>query len=343
MSTESAVLLPAPDLTLSKPQEPLIINESPFSNDITPVTLIEPSSQNLANDKTMLLKFNYLNRLGMGSKLTSSMTKADFMKMSVMFEAERKESLDEGDGLEDLMIQKSYSNSEGDFSLNLFQRTDDEVRQAYLNRLINMGILKLQPSKKHQEIIILDWDDTLMCTSYLTRIGLMQLPEGALEPLRTLDEKVAKFLEKATSFGQVIIITNAEEKWVAYTGLGYLPKSYEIIQEKIQVISARARYQEEFPADTFRWKVETFLDLRKNFNDNVIANIVSIGDSRAEMEAARCLGEQMSHSIVKTVKFKNNPGVNDLIKQLNLLNDKFEQIITSRASLTIRLEKKSSS
>jgi len=341
MSTESAVLLPSADLTLSGPQEPLIINESPFAADHTPINLLEPTTPNSANDKAMLSRVRFASKV-LGVKSMNSMPKADFKKMAEVFEAERKESLDEGDGLEDLQIQKSYSNSEGDFSMNLFERTDDEIRKAYLTRLMKMGILKMTPSKKHQEIIILDWDDTLMCTSYLTRIGLMQLPEGALEPLRILDEKIAKFLEKAISFGRVVIITNAEEKWVAYTGLGYLPKSYQIIQENVEVISARARYQDEFPADTFRWKVEAFLDFRKEFDDNVIANIVSIGDSRAEMEAARCLGEQMSHSIVKTVKFKNNPGVNDLIKQINLLNDRFEQIITSRASLTIRLEKKSS-
>jgi len=343
MSTESALLLPSPDLTLSGPQEPLIINESPFAADHTPVKLLEPHTESLANDKTMVLrKLDLFTKVG-GAKLLNSMLKQDFMHLAALYEAERKESFDEDDGLyEGLQIQKSYSNSEGDFSLNLFERTDKQVREAYLNRLMSMGILKTKPTKKHQEIIILDWDDTLMCTSYLTRLGLVQLPESALEPLKVLDEKISKFLEKTTSFGKTMIITNAEEKWVAYTGMGYLPKSYKIIQESIEVVSARARYQDEFPADTFRWKVEAFLDLRKNFDDNVMANIVSIGDSRAEMEAARCLGEQMSHAIVKTVKFKNNPGVNDLIKQINLLTDKFEQIITSRANLTIRLEKKQS-
>ena len=333
MSTESAILLPAPDFSLSGVKEPLIIDESPFTADQTPVNLIEPDTEDLPNDRARLYT-SYLGRLG----LLNSMSKQEFGKIFHMSEPERKES-DEGDGFSpNLKIQKSYSNVEGDFSLNFHQRTDEDVRNAYIYRL---GIPSMKPSKRYQEIIIIDWDDTLMCTSYLTRLGLVQLPESALEPLKVLDEKVAKFLEKATAAGETILITNAEEKWVQYTGLSYLPKSYQIIQEKMQVISARANHQDEFPADTFRWKAEAFLALKERFGDNM-ANIVSIGDSRAEMEAARILGDKIPHSIVKTVKFKNNPGVNDLIKQINLLTDKFEQIITSRANLTIRLEKKQS-
>lgn len=278
------------------------------------------------DDKSKLFQFDLLNKLGMAAKV---------------YESGRKESFDEDDLYNEEVFTDSYTNAEGDFSLSLFQRTDDEVRQAYLNRLINMKILKLQPVKKHQEIILLDWDDTLLCTSYLGRYGLVHLPEKILEDLKVLDNRVSLLLETATSFGKTYIITNAEEGWVAYTGMMFLPKSYKIIQEKIEVISARNKYQEKYPEDTYRWKVESFLDLKKMFDSSLVANIFCVGDSRVEMEAARCLGESLNHAIVKTVKFKTTPGVQDLIKQIDLLNDRFEYIITSRTSLTIRLEKKS--
>lgn len=310
--------------------------ENNFSQEKTEVEFsAEPSPKN------MILKLDLLTKLGMGSKTVKAMTKDDIKKMSFIYESERRESFDEEDLSPDQEVHSSYSNLEGDFSLNFFQKTDDEVRQAYLNRLINMKILRLQPSKKHQEIIILDWDDTLLCTSYLGRYGLVNLPEEILEPVKMLDEKVAALLETVTSYGKTFIITNAQQGWVASTGSHFLPKSYAIIQEKIKTVSARSEYEDEYPEDRYRWKVEAFLDLKRQFSDDIAVNIVCVGDSRVEIDAARCLGEQFDHALVKTVKFKNCPSAQDLVKQISLLQERFEQIITSRTNLTIRLEKKS--
>lgn len=272
-----------------------------------------------------------------------SMSKDDIKKMSFIYEAERRESFDDDDLIshdEGEQIQSSYSNPEGDFALNFFQKTDDEVRQAYLNRLIGMKILKLQPKRKVQEIVILDWDDTLLCTSYLGRVGLVNLPDKVVEALKVLDEKVRDLLEMATNLGKTFIVTNANPGWVTSTGMVFLPKSYDIIKEKVEVVSAREQFGGEYPDDTYKWKIEAFMELRKKFEEDVEANIVCVGDSRQEMEAARCLGEQFERAVVKTVKFKSSPGVQDIIKQVGLLNEKFAYIISSKTNLTIRLEKK---
>jgi len=305
--------------------------------------LFTPTNSTISQKK-IANKLELFNRLGLGSRLINSMTKEDIKKMSILFEAERRESFEEEDPmLSELTIKKSYSNIEGDFSLNFLERTDDQVRQAYLNKLITMKILKLNPIKKHQEIIVFDWDDTLICTSHLTKLGLLHLSEEMLEDLQALDDKVFTLLELATSFGQTCIVTNAELHWVNYTGMAFLPRSFKLIQERIEVISARSRFQSKFPDDHYKWKIEAFLELKKNFDDSVIANIMAIGDSRAEIEAARHLGSLLSHSLIKTVKFKSNPGIRDLTKQINLLTERFEQIITNKTSLTIRLERKASS
>jgi hypothetical protein len=303
---------------------------------------VEPSIKSHVSmeEKNFLLKFDFLTKLGMETRAVNSLSKEDMKKMSFIFEAERKESEDEEElMMPDLELKKTYSNAEGDYSLNFFQKTDSEVRQAYLNKLINMKILKLQPSKKHQEIIVFDWDDTLLCTSYLGRHGLVHLPQEIIEGLKTLDEKVCNVLETASSFGKVFIVTNSEDGWVAYTAMAYLPKTYQIIMDKVEIISARTKYKALYPGDNYRWKAEAFLDIKKEFDEGVNANIVSIGDSRAEIEAAKILGDQFSYALVKTVRFRNNPGLWDLVKQLDLLNERFEQIIVSRTSLTIRLEK----
>ena len=60
------------------------------------------------------------------------------------------------------------------------------------------------------------------------------------------------------------------------------------------------------------------------------------------MDAAHHLATKFSRSLIKTVKFREGPTPDELVKQLNLVLQKFEQIATSPRNLTIRLERKSS-
>lgn len=100
----------------------------------------------------IVLKAKFLSRMGMGSKMMGSMSKEDVKRISVQHEKEKLKQEKEESSLldEDLEVERSYSNAQGDFSLNFFKRTDDEIRQSYINKLINMKILKLEPAKKHQ-------------------------------------------------------------------------------------------------------------------------------------------------------------------------------------------------
>ena len=44
-------------------------------------------------------------------------------------------------------------------------------------------------------------------------------------------------------------------------------------------------------------------------------------------------------ALIKTVKFRENPSPDELVKQLNLVSQKFTQICSSVRNLTIRLER----
>ena len=78
-------------------------------------------------------------------------------------EREQKIAINEEEELE---IDRSYSNIQGDFAMNFFKKTDDEIRSRYISKLINMKIMKVEPTKKHQTMLIFDWDDTILCTNY---------------------------------------------------------------------------------------------------------------------------------------------------------------------------------
>ena len=65
-----------------------------------------------------------------------------------------------------------------------------------------------------------------------------------------------------------------------------------------------------------------------------------MGDSVIELEAGKILGSKLNESFVKKIKFKENPEIEDLIKQLNLIADKIEYIYSKPKNLFITIEQK---
>jgi hypothetical protein len=93
-----------------------------------------------------------------------------------------------------MAVEKSFS--KGDLSLNfLVSRSHDQVRQGYLDKLLANKILKMEPSKKfqssnnsHDLVVIFDWDDTLLCTSYLSGFQFLELSPDAKTLVKSLDD-----------------------------------------------------------------------------------------------------------------------------------------------------------
>lgn len=111
------------------------------------------------------------------------------------------------------------------------------------------------------------------------------------------------------------------------------------ILEKITIISARTKYEHHFPTDVTKWKLNAFLETQENLDDAMITNIIALGDSMMEIDAAHHLALKFQKALIKTVKFREFPKPNELVKQLNLVINKFDEICNSPKNLTIRLEK----
>lgn len=71
-----------------------------------------------------------------------------------------------------------------------------------------------------------------------------------------------------------------------------------------------------------------------------MTNLICVGDSNIEMDAAHTLGKEFSQSLVKTIKFREGPKPEELVKQQELVTDRLEQIFMNSKNLTIKLEKK---
>ena len=88
------------------------------------------------------------------------------------------------------------------------------------------------------------------------------------------------------------------------------------------------------------WKIQAFLNMQKEFNSNLVTNIICLGDSFIEIEAGHILASKFNQAFIKTVKFRESPKPEELNKQLNLVADQFDSIYKSIKNLTIRVEKK---
>ena len=230
-----------------------------------------------------------------------------------------------------------------DYELN-FYRNGNDIRQSYLAKLVSTKVWtpNMKP-KQHNSIIIFDWDDTLLPTSFLTPGGIfdenMKLSQIDNEKLLKLEQAVLKLLTEAVEKGNVYIITNAGKGWVEYSAKRFYPSVVPIL-EKIKIISARGEYEKVFPGNSRQWKIEAFLNLQKNVNMKLVTNIICLGDSLFEMEAGRILASKFTEAFIKTIKFREAPKLDELLKQLKLVCVQFSSIYSSIKNLTIRVERK---
>jgi hypothetical protein len=170
--------------------------------------------------------------------------------------------------------------------------------------------------------------------------GEVKLPPQLLTQLRNLEQEVTTLLELARSLGHVFIITNAQAGWVEQSARDWVPALLPLL-EKIPIISARTRYETQFPGDIPMWKVSAFFEVKRQLPQDIVTNLVSVGDSNYEMDAVHALGKQYDFATVKTVKLKEYPSPEELLKELFLITSKFNSIVESGRNLKISLQRKS--
>ena len=165
------------------------------------------------------------------------------------------------------ITKRAPSISTFDYELNIF-RDSEAVRESYISKLITKNIWNpgMKP-KCHNSLIIFDWDDTLLPTSFLTKNGVYDenkiLTEKEKEKILELGNIVLNLLEISIEKGDTYIITNAGKGWVEFSCEKYYPKVINILK-KIKIISARENYENKYPSDSKIWNFSSFLDVQKN-------------------------------------------------------------------------------
>jgi len=121
-----------------------------------------------------------------------------------------------------------------------------------------------------------------------------------------------KILELSVKAGKTYIITNAGEGWVQFSANKFMPSVAPILKH-ITIISARAKY-EHITSDYTKWKLYAFMEAQSVLEDAKIKNIIALGDNQLEIDAAHHLAQKYSSALIKTVKFREFPRPNELVK-----------------------------
>jgi len=102
----------------------------------------------------------------------------------------------------------------------LQKRSGDQMRREFLSKLTHKRVW-LTPQNKpklYETVIIFDWDDTILCTSYINPTGTFnprqKIPQSLMEQIKLLEKVALKILKLSVESGKTFIITNAGEGWV---------------------------------------------------------------------------------------------------------------------------------
>lgn len=193
-----------------------------------------------------------------------------------------------------------------------------------------------------ETVIVFDWDDTLLSSTFLSSLGLrLDSDRARVEEhsaaLSALANAVIALLNQALTYGPVTVITNAETGWVQLSAAKFIPAVVPYLA-KLHIVSARSTYEAMFPDSPLKWKFHAFTTLLQPvWASKRERNILSFGDSHVEREACRAATRGQPMTRTKSVKFAERPSVEQLRRQVELVTNCFEYIFNHCGDLDLQL------
>lgn len=166
------------------------------------------------------------------------------------------------------------------------------------------------------------------------------------EVLKEMENLVVELLKKASEKCIPIIVTNAEAGWVEFTSAKLMPKVYYLINEKIPVLSTRRLVEEAIKnkgkISNQNFKLGVFSHIRNEetiFDFDELSNLIVIGDSNYEIDAANMLTKSLPSGFTKTIKLAEKPSPEEMIRQAKLMIEKWDYIVGQKKNMKIRMER----
>ena len=212
--------------------------------------------------------------------------------------------------------------------------SSNKTNNSYTSNLRQLPKNKFKIDKK-ETVFILDWDDTLMCTSFIFS-RTKSLSDEEKNIITNLGKIVSIFLKECLKYGNIIIMTNSSEKWLKKTALSYLKIEKDII-ENIKILSTRDRYYKKGIEPT-KWKELALEEILMKYGDK-IKNLICGSDSENDIEVFKNISKKNVDINISTIKFKTKPSPSIMIKEIEYLNKRLCQIIGSNKNYYLIKEK----
>lgn len=181
---------------------------------------------------------------------------------------------------------------------------------------------------KESNIIILDWDDTLMCTSFLLAKN-KNFNEAEKEEVKKLGVKVKELLSLCKTFGHVLVITNSTRAWVFSTAEKYLKIEGEFFRD-IYVFSTREKFAGRYPIHL--WKSKAYCEIDQQIKKS--KSVLCIGDNVNDVEEGKKLKKKFPSLSVATVKFMSTPqSPATIINEIDQLINNVDKLICSNYNM----------
>ena len=183
---------------------------------------------------------------------------------------------------------------------------------------------KNTPSHIKTSIIIYDWDDTIIPTTYI--MNNRKIPEKYMNCLEFIQKNVYDIITHCILLHRTqYIVTNSQEKWVDDCLKRFFPKCSKLISKYVKIISASDNYIDRYPNNPYEWKRRAIKHIihhiKKQHND---IDIISLGDAINDRNIIIKLGKENQNVNVKHVKFMESPSPMMLSKELELFLSKLD-------------------
>ena len=227
-------------------------------------------------------------------------------------------------------------------------KDQDDFRINFLRKLAysKVWVPQAQRPPKHQTVIIFDWDDTVLPSTWVQCQGL-RLDEGSevsawqREQLLEVAKVAIATLRLAKQHGTVVLVTNAERGWIELSCQKFMPTLFPSL-ENVKVVSARTSYESAETSSPLDWKLRAFeAEIRRCYGSTTLVdpdsrkNVLSLGDSVHEREALLRASSPLPNCRSKSLKFVERPDIAQICKQHSLVTSCFDRIVHHDGNLDL--------
>lgn len=212
-----------------------------------------------------------------------------------------------------------------------------EAFRTYRGRaMARDACIGLQPPPRSHAVFVLDWNDTLLCSTFLNTRSMTTPLAPALKKNEGATEELLKM---ALRHGPTFIVTNAEKGWVDWCVALYFPALRPLLT-RVPVIYAKHEYGASCPDDMKQWKLRAFQAVRHQVDARRVNNFVAMGDSDLEIDAAHSMAGEFEQATVKTLKFHGSPSPGELVQQLRSVTKDLDRVLGDPTPQRLRLKRK---